>query len=166
VLPIDTPLYPAFLRVIGLFFLLGSLATAGGCMKLVSSAGFTSSASLASSVVSSEILASPFRSSSRSSSGQQQDEELKEEIEIYTASYLATGGGSQSSFQLGLADIAARRGISDWEANPNTWVGVGRGLANADLGAHTAAHYADFWSDGSPLIVALLQQGYASGSDH
>lgn len=163
---VGIPLCPALVRVIGLFFALGLLAFVGGCTRLVSSAGLTSSVSLASSVVSSEILASPFRSSSRSSAGEEEDEEIKEEIKIYTASYIAVGGGSLYSFHLGLSQIAARRGISDWEVNSNTWVGVGQGLARADLSEHAVADYADFWSDGSPVIVALLQQGYSSGSDH
>lgn len=135
------------LRVIGLSLLLACLVLLAGCVKFASSAGLTSSASLTSSVISSEILASPFRSSSRSSDGAEEQEqeqqeqereqqrEIEEEIKIYTAGYISAGADDENRFQQGLGDIAARHGISDWEASTSVregWVQYRRGTEGAE----------------------------------
>ena len=158
------------LRSAGVLLILGSLALSSACVQFVSSAGLTSAASLISSASSSEILSSPFRSSARSSGSEEeqqreQRQQHEEEIKIYTASYLtgeSAAGDGFECFKRGLSAIAAGRGISDWEASPTTWIGVGRGLAAAGLRPQLVAGYEASWSGGNPDILALLAQGYAA----
>jgi len=74
--------------------------------------------------------------SSTSSSGSDdkkssQSEALyREDVRNYTAAYVRDGG-DVASFQRGLGSIAREHGLSDWEAAPATWTGVGEGLKRA-----------------------------------
>ena len=115
---------------------------------------------IASSKSSSKIISSPFTSSARSSDGD--DAEYQAEAEGYTQAFTEAGGGAADSFQRGLSGIAAKQGISDWEANPGTWVSVGRGLGRADLSEADALSYAEVFSGGSEETKALMLQGYSS----
>ena len=114
-----------------------------------------------SSKSSSDILSSPFKSSSKSGDDGVEEAAFQEEAQGYTSAYVAAGGVDHDSFQKGLSDIAARRGISDWEANPATWTSVGRGLGQAELSETAVADYADSMSAGNDEILALLMQGYS-----
>jgi hypothetical protein len=116
---------------------------------------------VASSKSSSDIISSPFKSSSKSMGGDEEETAFQEETEGYTSAYVAAGSIDHDSFQKGLSDIAARRGISDWEANPATWTSVGRGLGHAELSEAAVADYVDSWSAGNDDIVGLVMQGYS-----
>jgi len=95
---------------------------AAGCSFSASSKGSSkSSASL------SDIVSSPFRSSSRSSSP---EDAYQDEVEEFTASYLRSGG-SPAKLEQEVGAIAEKRGISDWQSNEATYVGIGRGLQKA-----------------------------------
>ena len=88
---------------------------------------------------------------------------MQEEIEIYTAFWLSSDLSGDDKLQLGVATIAARRGISDWTAQPAVWLAMGRGLAASGLSASAARRFALTWSGGDPEIVTLLARGYSSG---
>ena len=45
----------------------------------------------------------------------------------YTSAYVKSGGDFDS-FNRGLADIAAKHGVSNWESDTNTFIGIGQGL--------------------------------------
>ena len=51
----------------------------------------------------------------------------RNDVRGYTAAWVRDGG-DLDSFQRGLATIARRYGITDWEATSATWTGVGAGL--------------------------------------
>ena len=118
-----------------------------------------------SSKSSSDILSSPFKSSSKSADDDVEEAAFQEEAAGYTSAYVAAGSIDHDSFQKGLSDIAARRGISDWEANPATWTSVGRGLGQAELSEAAVADYVDSWSAGNDEILALVMQGYSDTRD-
>ncbi len=141
--------FSSILRAVTLLFASLALAVSMGC-------SFS-----ASSESSSDILSSPFKSSSKSSGGDVESA-YREEAAGYTSAYAAAGMGDKASFQRGLSEIAARQGISDWEANPGTWTSVGRGLASADIDEEQVVDYADTWSAGDPDIVSMVLQGYTS----
>ena len=88
---------------------------------------------------------------------------MQEEIEIYTAFWLSSDALGDHELQLAIATIAARRGISDWTAQPAVWLAMGRGLAVSGLNAGAARRLASTWSGGDPEIVKLLARGYSSG---
>ena len=115
----------------------------------------------ASSESSSDILSSPFKSSAASSGGKE-EVAFQEETEAYTAAYVAAGSVDPASFQNGLSDIAARRGISDWENNPETWTSVGRGLGRSQLSDGAVSGYVESLSAGDEALVSLVMQGYSA----
>jgi hypothetical protein len=65
-------------------------------------------------------------------------------------------------FYQGLAELAARRRIGDWEARSHIWRGVGHGLAVAELDALSYRRQVQCWSRGNVAIVELMAQGYAA----
>jgi hypothetical protein len=77
----------------------------------------------------SDIISSPFTSSSGSSSPEDQ---YSEEVKDFTASYLKSGGNA-AQLEQEIGKIAEKRGISDWENNEATYVGIGKGLHKAGL---------------------------------
>lgn len=77
----------------------------------------------------SDIVSSPFTSSSGSSSP---ESAYREEVKDFTASFVK-GGGDGSKLKQEVGQIAEKRGISDWENNEATYVGIGKGLHKAGL---------------------------------
>jgi hypothetical protein len=140
---------------------LGSVARLLGIVAIGSALTFSMGCSISASIESSlDILSSPFESSSASSDGEE-TAAFQEETEGFTATYVAAGNTGAESFQKGLSDIAAQRGISDWEANPATWTSVGRGLGQTGISEAAAANFAENLAAGDEQIVALLMQGYS-----
>lgn len=140
---------------------LGYLARLLGVVALGSALSISMGCSISASIESSlDVLSSPFESSSASSGGEEVAA-FQEETEGYTATYVAAGNTEADSFQKGLSDIAAQRGISDWEANPGTWTSVGRGMGQTGISEAAAADFAESLAAGDEQIVALLMQGYS-----
>jgi hypothetical protein len=135
------------------------MLTLAAC-ALVLSMGCSISASLESS---STIISSPFESMSASSEGEEEVAFL-EETQSYTSAFVAAGSVDKGAFQKGVSDIAARRGISDWEANPATWNSIGRGMAQADLNQGQVEDYAQSLAGGNEQVAALLMQGFAGAN--
>jgi len=99
-------------------------AYTAGCSFSASSKGSSNS-----SESSSDIVSSPFTSSSGSSSP---EDAYREEVKDFTASYLKSGGNA-AQLEQEVGKIAEKRGISDWENNEATYVGIGKGLHKAGL---------------------------------
>lgn len=91
-------------------------------------------------VFASSTLADSSRSSSRSSdsssassasssgsSGSSADSAYKRDVRDYTAQWLKSGG-SIDEFNRELGKIAKKRGITNWEQDEETYIGIGRGL--------------------------------------
>lgn len=89
----------------------------------------SSKSSSKSSESSSDILSSPFTSSSGSSSP---ENAYREEVKDFTASFVK-GGGDGAKLKQEIGEVAEKRGISDWETNEATYVGIGKGLHKAGL---------------------------------
>src|SRR3972149_5479513 len=66
----------------------------------------------------SKSVSSPFKWSS-SSSGEADDPAYQEEVRSFAAGF-ARSGGDASAFRRGVASIAERRGIQDWEDDDQT----------------------------------------------
>src|SRR3990172_13296192 len=79
----------------------------------------------------SKSVSSPFKSSS-SSSGEADDPAYQEEVRSFAAGF-ARSGGDANAFRRGVASIAERRGIHDWEDDDQTCRAIGSGLARAGL---------------------------------
>lgn len=103
------------------------------CLLAAGTAGCSfvesSKSSSKSSESSSDILSSPFTSSSASSSP---ENAYREEVKDFTSSYVKSGGDA-AQLEKEVGKIAEKRGISDWESNEATYVGIGKGLHKAGL---------------------------------
>lgn len=97
--------------------LVAALVLASGCSSLSDS-----------SESSSAFVSSPVTSLSRSSSP---EIAYREDVRDFTESHIQAGGSAES-LRVGLAEVASRHGISDWEHNESTYVAIGEGLARAD----------------------------------
>lgn len=78
----------------------------------------------------------------------------------YTTAYVRSSKGDYAAFQRGLGEIAARHGISNWEAQPITYNAVGVGLKKANL---SDAQYETFQRNFTASDYAKMQdiqEGY------
>ncbi len=106
-----------------------ALLTAGAVTLLFSVAGCSS---LSTSI--SDSVSSPFKwssdSSSRSSEGK--EEAYLGDVRDYTAAYVQSSGDFEA-FRKGLASLAAKHGIMNWEADQDLYTGIGEGLGKAQV---------------------------------
>jgi len=97
--------------------------------------------------------------SSASLAAGDRDEAFRSAVRDYTVKHVRAGGG-YDAFERSLDDIARRHGISDWENDPNTWVGVGQGLALAGITGETLESYKTSLTSSDPARLRELQRGY------
>ena len=130
--------YPAVVSVLAL--------TLGACSFVDSSA--SSSDSVASS-----------SASSSSSSPQSRDAAYRDDVRDYTYAYVISGG-DPAAFQAKLATIAEKHGITNWEANKNTYVGIGQGLAKAKVKPDQLEAFKQNLSHGDATKAQAIQRGF------
>ncbi len=107
----------------------------------------------------SKSISSPFASSSDSSGGS--DQAYRGDVRDYTAAYVKSGGDFDG-FETQIAKLAAKHGITDWELDTNTFIGIGEGLKKAGASPTELAAWKTNLA-GSDLGKAnAIQQGYDS----
>lgn len=99
-------------------------ATPYGCSFSYSSKSISDSVAASSKSISDSSESS---SPSDSSTSATHEAQYREDVRDFTAAYVRQGDDI-ASLQRGLAAIAERHGVSDWEAVAATWEGVGEGL--------------------------------------
>jgi hypothetical protein len=97
-------------------------AYTAGCSFSASSKGSSKSSGSISDSVS-----SPFKSSSNSS-----PQAYEDDVKDFTASYIKSGGNA-AQLEQEIGKIAEEHGVSDWENDEDTYVGIGKGLHKAGL---------------------------------
>lgn len=108
----------------------------------------------------SDSISSPFKwssDSSRSSSGDK--ESYQRDIRDYTEAYVRSSEDVQG-FRKGLASIAEKHGISNWEADPATYKGIGQGLGRAKIRQAQLEVYKSNLSAGNTQYASAMQEGY------
>lgn len=103
--------------------------------------------------------------SSKSSSGSRETAiettRYRDDVEVFTEAWIASGGGASSRAFLGaLGDLAEKRGITDWESDATTWEGIGRGLGRSGLNRTELEAYKHSWARDDSGHRALIQRGY------
>lgn len=119
-----------------------------------------SKSSSASSESSSDIVSSPFTSSSESSGGD--EKEYQDEVTGYTDAYVRSSTADYAGFRKGLADLAERYGITNWEAQPITYRAIGRGLRKAGLNGIEYETFKRNLAAGEETKMQDIEQGYRS----
>lgn len=111
-----------------------------------------------SSVSSSDSIASS-SSSFSSSSPTSRETAYRDDVRDYTYAYVISGG-DPTVFQTRLAAIAEQHGITNWEANTATYVGIGQGLGKAKVKPVELDAFKQNLSHGDPAKAQEIQRGY------
>lgn len=111
----------------------------------------------------SDSISSPFESISGSLSSSSGDRHAAYESDVrdYTLAYVKSGGDFDQ-FMAGLSDIASKHGITNWEEDSATYVGIGRGLRAAGVSTVQLDVYKTNLSKGDAQKAAAMQKGYDS----
>ena len=145
-----------------------ALCVAVGCSK--------SSTTQASFESSSDSSSSPFKSSSKSSgSGDEEDEKdgaagdretaFQRDVRNHTAAFArSVAEPDLDSFQRDLGIIAEDHGITNWEQFADTYIAIGRGLADSELDEWSAQQLAVALSDEDIERLKLVRSGYENRS--
>jgi len=130
-----------------------ALAGAGALAAASLACSFSySSGSLSDSVESSS-------ESSSSSSPESNASKYRQDVASYTQAWVVSGG-SENAYFGGIADLAQKRGITDWESDDDTWRGIGRGLGRAKIDKVQLGVYEKNWAGGDPERVNLMRKGF------
>jgi len=105
----------------------------------------------------SDSISSPFRSSS----GGEDDPAYRDEVASFTAGY-ASAGGDAAAFRRGIASIAEKRGIHDWEDDDATCRAIGAGLHKAGLSQSDARAQAGRLLSDDAERVKEVMKGYGN----
>jgi hypothetical protein len=105
----------------------------------------------------SKSVSSPFRSSSDSSGGS--DQTYRSDVRDYTAAYVKSGGDFDG-FRAQIAKLAAKHGITDWELDTNTFVGIGEGLKKAGVNPTELSAWKTNLASSDLSRANAIQQGY------
>ena len=76
----------------------------------------------------------------------------------FTASYLKSGGNA-ATLRQEIGKLAEKNGISDWETNEATFVGIGKGLHKAGLNQAELDGYKSSLTDNEQQ-AGWIQDGY------
>jgi hypothetical protein len=106
----------------------------------------------------SKSVSSPFQWSS-GSSGEADDSAYQDEVRSFAAGF-AHSGSDADAFRRGIASIAERRGIHDWEGDDPTCRAIGAGLEQAELGESRAEALAGDLLSGRADRVEVVMRGY------
>jgi hypothetical protein len=142
--------------------------TQNGCSLFASSASSESSGSISDS---SESISDSSSSSSEDSDKDSKKSEInryENEIKDFTVTYMRANAGQidqfreadQNDFMKGISDVASQNGVVDWEANPKTYRGIGKGLRKAKISGYLYENYKKEIASDDPGKMDDIQEGY------
>ncbi len=127
---------------------------------VLAAANFACSFSYSSGSLSDSVESSSDSSSSVSSSSPESNSaKYRKDVESYTQAFVTAGAGD-GSFLYGLGDLARKRGITDWESDDDTWLGIGRGLGRAKIDETQLGVYQQHWAGGDAEKSKLIRKGF------
>ena len=126
-------------------------------LVLLVSAGCSISTSSESAADSSKSSTRSADSSSRSSPGGKSS--YREDVRTYTAANVKSQG-AVVAFEKQLGELARRNGVTNWEDDEITYVGIGEGLREASADPVQVSRYATHFSRSDPRKMAAIQRGF------
>lgn len=137
----------------------GSVMLAGVCVAALGLVGCaTFSESLSDSV--SKSVSSPFKWSSGSSSGSSDERKESYQGEVRRfAEVCSRSNGGVPELVKGVTAVAEKHGISNWEADLSTYVGIGEGLAKAGTPKPQLELYTNGLAKGDSTRLKALNKG-------
>jgi len=115
--------------------------------------------SSASISASSESSSRFLTSSSRSSTSAERQTRYREEVRSHTAAYVRSGV-QFDAFEKELGELARSHGLTHWEEDETTYVGIGEGLGDAAVGEAQLEMYKTSFSRSDPFKMQAIQRGY------
>jgi hypothetical protein len=143
-------LYSSYLKYTLLYSVLFSSAfVITGCSFSESSKSISDSTS--------SIISSPSSISGKS-------KKYQNEIADYTTAYVKSSqpGADYTSFLKGLSDIAAKEGVTNWDQDSLTYLGIGIGLKKANVEGVAYETYKKNFAGGDSKKMEQIQDGYES----
>lgn len=114
----------------------------------------------------SESVKSSFESSSASSesssssgSSSKERESYRNDVRDYTSAYVKSGG-QFDSFTRGLDSIAKKHNVTNWEADQDTFVGIGAGLKAANVTQEQFTVWQTNLAGSDATKAASMQKGF------
>lgn len=108
----------------------------------------------------SSSVSSPFESSSSSSPGAA-ERAYQADVRDYTEAFVKSAS-DLTTFKVDLAKLAEKRGITNWEENAVTYVGIGEGLAKAQVNEAQLLAFKRNLGGSDQKKMDAIQQGYDS----
>jgi hypothetical protein len=99
--------------------------------------------------------------SSRSSSDEEK-EAYRRDVKQYTAVYFRANK-ELNGFTEGLTAISEKYGVTDWEADSATFLGIGEGFAKAALTQSQVERNAALLAQGDQVKIAAILDGFRTG---
>lgn len=105
----------------------------------------------------SSIVSSPSSVSGKS-------KQYQNEVADYTMAYVKSSepNADYSAFLKGLSEVAAKEGVTDWEQDSLTYLGIGKGLKKAKVEGTAYETYKKNFSQGDDTRMKEIQTGYES----
>jgi hypothetical protein len=105
----------------------------------------------------SSIISSPSSISGKS-------KKYQNEIADYTMAYVKSSqpNTDYNAFHKGLSDIAAKEGVTNWDQDPLTYMGIGKGLKKANVEGVAYEAYKKNFAGGDSQKMEQIQNGYES----
>ena len=127
--------------------LLGLSISINGCSISYSSKSISDSTS--------SIVSSPSSVSGKS-------KKYQNEIADYTMAYVKSSqpGAGYDTFLKGISDIAAKEGVTNWDQDSLTYMGIGKGLKKANIEGVAYETYKKNFASGDSQKMADIQSGY------
>lgn len=104
-----------------------------------------------------DITSSPFTSSSDSSTTEQ--EKFENEVAAYTTEFVTSSTGTLDQYREHLSELAQENGITNWESDRTTYLGIGRGLKKAKLGKPQISAFSESLSGNDPMKKQAIEDG-------
>ncbi len=113
---------------------------------------------------SSRSISDSVGSISESSSSSSQSKKYENDVSDYTQAYVKSSHAeaNYASFVKGLSDIAAKRGVVNWEEDSKTYIAIGKGLKKAGVEGTAYETYKKNFAESDPEHMKDIQKGYDS----
>jgi hypothetical protein len=105
----------------------------------------------------SSIISSPSSVSGKS-------KKYQNEVADYTMAYVKSSqpGADYTTFLKGISDIAAKEGVTNWDQDRLTYMGIGKGLKKANVEGAAYETYKKNFAGGNSEKMEEIQDGYES----
>lgn len=102
-------------------------------------------------------------SGSSSESSKSDEKKYENEVSDYTMAYVKSSKEADyAAYQKGLSDIAAKRGIVNWDQEPKTYMAIGKGLKKAGIEGVAYETYKKNFAGSDEAKMQNIQKGYES----